>query len=214
MLQNNIKAIIFDLDGVIIDSENIWDISEQEFLAKRGIFYKREEIKHVITGTSMKEAIVKMQGFYGFSGRPEELASEWLEMVKGLFRQKIEFVSGFREFFENISDKYLTCVATSMDTELLEIVDRKLDLARYFPERIFTAADVGGKGKPAPDIFLYAAQRIGVLPSDCMVIEDAPLGIEAAHRAGMKCIALATTHNSDKLQEADYICQGFQDIKL
>ena len=121
---------------------------------------------------------------------------------------------GFREFFENISDKYLTCVATSIDTELLKIADEKLDLARYFPERIFTVADVGGKGKPAPDIFLYVARRIGVLPSDCMVIEDVPLGIEAAHRAGMKCIALTTTYKPDRLQEADYICQGFPDIKL
>ncbi len=88
-----------------------------------------------------------------------------------------------------------------------------MNLKCLFGENIFFISDVGGKGKPEPDIFLYAAKRLQSLVEECVVIEDAPLGIAAAKRAGMMCIALTTTYERAKLLEADVVVDDFAQIE-
>ena len=207
-----IDTIIFDADGVILDSEKLWDKGQEEFLKRRGFKYERDKLKHLMTSTSPAEGVLVMQKHYGFTGDPEVLARERIEIVRSLFETELSLMPGFLVFFNSIKFSHKTCIATSLDEELLSIADRRLGLSGFFGPNIFTIAQVGHKGKPDPAIFLYAAQQVGSRPEQCLVIEDSPYGITAAKRAGMRCIGLATTYGSEMLAEADAVVQSFGQI--
>jgi beta-phosphoglucomutase len=209
-----IDTIIFDCEGVIIDSESVWDHGQTEFLRRRGKVYDRALTKHLLTGRSLAEGVRTMQEQYGFGGDPEKLAQERSEIVKELFATEVYFIPGFQEFFETVRKNYLTCIATAMTRELFTLVDRRLGLSTLFNGHVYTLADVGFRSKPDPALFLYAAEKLGSRPASCLVLEDAPHGIEAARRAGMASIGLATTYEPDKLAGADLIVESFSDIEL
>ena len=101
-----------------------------------------------------------------------------------------------------------------MDEDLLRIIDRKLNLFKLFKDRVFSLADVGYQSKPNADIFLYAVRQLESKVKNCVVIEDAPHGVEAAKRAGIICIALTTTYDRDKLSAADVVVDSYSDIDL
>ncbi|MDP2807048.1 MAG: HAD family phosphatase [bacterium] len=207
-----IDTIIFDADGVILDSEKLWDKGQEEFLKKRGFKYDRDKLKHLMTSTSPAEGVLVMQKHYGFTGDPAILARERIEIVRSLFESELTLMEGFLPYYNSIKNTHKTCIATSLDNELLAIADRRLGLAGLFGTNIFTIAQVGHKGKPDPAIFLYAAQKMMSVPSRCLVIEDSPYGITAAKRAGMRCIGLATTYGREMLSEADVVVQSFDQI--
>jgi HAD superfamily hydrolase (TIGR01509 family) len=209
-----LDTIIFDGEGIVVDTETIWDQGQQEFLDRRGLVYDRDRIKPLLTGRSVLEGVAIMQREYGFAGDPQALASERIEIVRELFRRDVKFIDGFQAFFQRVCERYKTCIATAMDEDLLDIVDRRLGLSRLFDGRIFTLADVGHRSKPNPDIFLYAAARLHSQAGNCVVIEDAPHGIEAARRAKMRCIALTTTYGRERLRAADLVVDGYAEIDL
>ena len=209
-----INTIIFDAEGVVFDSEAAWDNGQAEFLSRRGIIYERQKLKPLLTGRSLVEGVQVMQKMYGFRGDPEALAKERKEIVGKFFQEGLSFIEGFLEFYGKIHGYYKTCIATALTDDLLATVERTLDLSKLFSENIFSITDVGNIGKPKPDIFLYAAKKLHVPVEYCLVIEDSPLGIEAAKRAGMKCLALTTTYNRDLLSAADWVVDGYRKIDL
>lgn len=210
-----LEAILFDCEGVIIDSETIWDRGQKEFLRRRGCVYDRARTKPLLTGRSLAEGVMVMQEQYGFGGDVEEQARERQEIVRGLFATEVSFIDGFREFFEeNVRGHYRTCIATAMVEDLFKLVDDRLGLSRLFDGRVYFLSHVGGRSKPNPDLFLYAAAELGTPPESCLVIEDAPHGIEAARRAGMKSVGLATTYEKALLREADQVVESFEEIDL
>lgn len=214
-MEKKLRAVIFDADGVIIDSERIWDLAQEEFLRRRGIAYERERVKLICTANSPVGAIKALQELYGFPGDPEQMSGERISIVREHYRTGgIPLVLGFLEFFEKVKDKYLTAVATAMEQGLLDMVVEKLDLRKYFGDHIHSIAEIGYVPKPNPDIFLYAAKKLGVEPAGCLVIEDSPNGIEAARRAGMRCAALTTTFGRERLEGADQVVDGFEEIDL
>lgn len=208
-----IDTIIFDLDGVIIDTEILWDKSQTEFLRQLGCIYEREKIKHLITGTSMIDGIRILQKVYAFSGNPEELVGMRIAITKEFFKNEISFMRGFEEFFERMKNKnYKMAIGTALDKELLEIVDEKLNLSKMFNGSVCCIQDVGNLSKPNPAIFLHAAKLVGSLPESCVVIEDGPRGIEAAINAGMRNIGITTTYTKEKLEDADFVVNSFNQI--
>lgn len=209
-----IDTIIFDAEGVVFDSQMLWDQGQVEFLGRREILYDRETIKHLLTGRSLVEGVRVMQEVYGFPGNPEELAYERLDIMKELFKTKLSFIDGFVSFHHLVKENYKICLATSLATELLSIAENTLNLSAVFFGNVFSIKDVGGVGKPQPDIFLYAAEKLQSPTKNCLVIEDAPLGVEAAKRAGMPCVALTTTYGREKLNQADLVVDSFAQIEL
>ena len=209
-----IEAILFDADGVVLDTEGIWDLEQTEFLRRRGVVYDRTRTKHLMTGRTLPEGVQILQHAYGFSGELDLLAQERRDIFRSLCETEIAFMSGFSEFFGRLKDQYKTCVATSMDPEILPLIVEKMGLRDLFDDRIFSTTDVAGIAKPNPDLFLYAACRLGCDPARCLVIEDAPHGIEAARRAGMRCVGLATTYGPERLAAADLVARSFDDIDL
>lgn len=208
-----IEAILFDCDGVVLDSETIWDQCEAEFLLRRGIAFDAARTKPLITGLGQIPSVLLLQEQYGVPGDPEELAAERLDIIRGLFEQEVRFTPGFEEFFEeSIRGRFKTCVATSMTETLFAVADRRLGLRRFFGDHVYFPSHVGGRAKPEPDLFLYAAAQLDAPPERCLVIEDSPRGIEAARRAGMAVIGLATTHEKELLAEADRVVESFEEM--
>ncbi|MBN1350001.1 HAD family phosphatase [candidate division KSB1 bacterium] len=208
-----LDTIIFDMDGVIIDSESLWDKGTERFLGRHQRAYNRKKSKHLCTGKSIQESTKILQQIYAFEGESSELTREWLGIIKQLYATELTFIDGFADFFSQIRrNGYSTAVATTCSDELLEIVETRLRLAAYFGDHIYTLTHVHGKSKPEPDLFLHAAKKLNRVPGQCIVIEDAPLGIEAAKRAGMLCIALTTSYEAALLQSADLIVSSFREL--
>jgi beta-phosphoglucomutase len=209
----NIEAIVFDGEGVVIDTEPLLDEAQKLLLERRGIRYDRARVKHLIAGKGPLEGILIMQREFNIPGDPDTLAAERNAEIRKLIAERVEFIAGFKDFFACVKERYKTCVATSMPRDLLELANRRLHLEAYFGGRIFSIADVGNRSKPDPALFLYAAQQLSTPPSRCLVIEDAPNGIEAANRAGMYCIALATTFSKEILSGANEIARSFEALR-
>lgn len=209
-----IDTIIFDGEGVVIDTEAIWDIGQAEFLKRRGLVYEREKIKPLLTGRTVQEGVEILMREYGFTGDPDTLAIERMDIVRDLFVTQVDFIDGFREFYDHVRGTYKTAVATAMAKDLLEIVNKQLGLEDLFGEKIFSVDGIGCRSKPHPDLFLFVADKLGSQVENCIVIEDAPHGIEAARRAGMMSVGLMTTYSSEKLDGADLIVDSFSEIEL
>jgi beta-phosphoglucomutase len=210
-------AVIFDCDGVVLDSETIWDRCETAFLARRGLAFDAARTKPLITGLGQRNGVLLLQEQYGIPGDPDALVAERLAIIQEMFAREVRYTEGFADFFESrIRGRFATCIATSMPQELFAVADEKLGIAHFFGERIYFPSDVGGRAKPAPDLFLHAAAQLGAPPESCLVIEDSPRGLEAARRAGMASIGLATTHEPALLVAAgaDRVVSSFAEIAL
>ena len=208
------RAIIFDAEGVIIDSEPAWDVSQEALLARYGHKYDRDEVKPLLTGRSLMEGTELLKRRFDLPGSVDELASERTVLVEEALAVRVDLVPGFSDFLSRVSPLFRTAVATSMEPRLFDLVDLRLGLRRLFGGHVYTLADVGFKSKPHPDLFLYAARGLGCDPADCWVIEDAPYGLEAARRAGMRSIGLATTYQGALLAGADIVTASFAELTL
>jgi beta-phosphoglucomutase len=209
-----IKAIVFDAEGVIIDTESIWDEEQTIFLSKRKILYERHNVKHLLSGRSLKESTQILVDFYGIKSDAEKLVYDREKIFQSLLPEKVSFVDGFKDFFDKVAPHFKVCVATSLARNSLSLIDKKLDLHGLFQGNIFCVDDIGGKSKPDPAIFHYAAEKLEINASECLVIEDSPNGIEAANKAGMKCIGLSTTYSMDKIKNADFVYENYREIPL
>ena len=209
-----IDTIIFDNEGVIIDTEPAWDKEQEIFLGRRGIKYRRDKTKHLLGGKSIKEGARILKAIYNLKEDDASLAHERYSIIRDLFHSEICYINGFLDFYNKVHRKYKICIATSLDEELLQIADQKLALASLFNGHVYSLKHVDFKSKPDPDIFLYAARKLKSKPVNCVVIEDSPNGIIAAKNAGMKSIAITTTYVREKLKDADIIIDSFSDIVL
>jgi len=210
----HIKAIIFDAEGVVVNTESLWDKSMEALLEKRGLWYDREYLKPKMVGQTLLEGAQLMVDYYGLSESAIDVATERGVLIHGLFENEINFIDGFLPFLNWLRSTGLQLsIATAMNKGLMKKVEMKLKLKEIFKTHIYFVEDVGNKSKPAPDVFLLASEKMGINPSNCLVIEDAPHGIEAANRACMISIGLTTTFASAHLKEANYIAENFGDVK-
>lgn len=210
-----LESVIFDLEGVVINTEPLWDQVSVVFLQRRNAIYHRERTKPLLMGRTLEEGVRIMQEQYGFGGDVDEQATERREIARELFSEDVVFIPGFEKFYENVVGKGLkSAIATSLEKDFLKSMDQRLKLSELFNNKIFSIADVGYKSKPNPDIFLHAASQLSTLPSHSLVIEDAPNGIEAARRAGMRCVALTTSTTREKLMGANLVVDSYTEIDL
>lgn len=212
---SNIKAIIFDAEGVVVDTEILWDKSQDVLLGRRDLKYDRDYLKPRMAGQTLLQGAQLMVDYYKLDENPSSIAQERSELIHDLFEKEMKFIHGFQKFFGGLNGSGLkTSIATAMNKTLMVKVEKRLQLQRYFGNHVYYIEDVGNKSKPDPDVFLYAAQKLGVAPSDCIVIEDAPHGVEAANRAGMFSIGLVTTFTRNHLKNADFIADDFEKLLL
>jgi beta-phosphoglucomutase len=206
-----IKAFIFDMDGTIIDSTQMdydaWqkvmleydaEISYEDYIARLGA--KSSEIAKEyldVDEDEIDKLITRREGYFK-------------EMVE---QKGIKFIPQVEQILQEIRNAHLkTALATGANREKLKFMFGKLPLEQYFD--VFVTADDVDTGKPDPEIFLQAAQKLGVDPNQCVVMEDASNGVEAARSGGMRCIAITTTRGADQLQGADLILEGYHQFDL
>ena len=211
---SSLQAIIFDLEGTIIDTETIWDEAAVEFLKRHDRVYDRARTKHLLMGGSIAAGAKLMQDQYQFEGDPQALATQRRDIFEELLKRNIRFIDGFKTFFAQVKPSYKLAIATSMERRFLADVDEQLGLVSMFDHHVYSIEDIGFIPKPQPNIFLHAARHLGVDPSCCLVIEDAPKGIQAANAAGMRSVGITTSVPRNLLVEADQIVDKFSEISL
>lgn len=212
---SHIKGIIFDAEGVVVDTEILWDKSQDVLLGRRGLEYDRDYLKPRMAGQTLLQGAQLMVDYYNLDEKPSHIEQERKELIHDLFENEIHYIEGFKPFINSLNGSQLKkSIATAMNKSLMVKVERKLLLQQIFGEHIYYIEDVGNRSKPEPDVFLFAAKKMGVDPSDCVVIEDAPHGIAAANSAGMISIGLVTTFSHEQLQEADFIADNFEKVLL
>ncbi|GAA2763875.1 HAD family hydrolase [Streptomyces paradoxus] len=194
--------VIFDNDGVLVDSEPISNRLLAAYLTELGHPTSYEESIRDYMGSAMHrihELVLERTG----QRLPEDFDDVFHARVFAAFEQDLVAVAGASGVLEKLAaDGVPYCVASSGSHERIRVGHRTTGLDRWFDEkRIFSSQDVG-RGKPAPDLFLYAAERMGVAPERCVVVEDSPLGVQAAVAAGMDVYGFTAMTPADKLAGA------------
>jgi len=190
-----LEAVIFDMDGVIVRSEEVWIRSEREFLEGKGIYLGEEgwrdfQLRHApyLAGRNQTEAARFYQEIFGLKESVEEIRRERMAIVRRYFSE-VELVPGVAELITALGEGGLKLgLASGSPLELIELVLRRYDLGHYFSAVV--SGDELREGKPNPLIYLLTAQELGVEPAGCLVFEDAPNGVRAARAAGMRCAYL------------------------
>ena len=212
------KAVIFDLDGTILDTEQMWALATQQMLEARDIPYT-EELKHTIHnavhGLSPIHACIELNRLVGLHESPEALALEKRQRAYELIQGNIRFIPGFLSFLARVNELGLkTAVATNCSTPFVELADKEVNLKKLFNEHIYNPAHTAYRCKPLPDVYIYAARQLGVAPSECIAIEDSAAGITSAVAAGMYCIGINTADNHANLSRANLIVETYAQIKI
>ncbi len=188
-----ITTLIFDMDGTMVDSMPFHARSWTEFTRRHGIAMETDEILRRTTGRNGVECIRELFGWQTTEARALELIAEKEDVYRELFEPEFREVAGFLHFEGAARRRGLKiAVATAGDAHNIAFVLRNLRMP--VPPLAIVGGDEGLPGKPEPALFLEAARRVGAAPEDCIVFEDAPFGIEGARRAGMRAVAICTSH--------------------
>ena len=207
-----LEAVLFDMDGVIVDSEPLWSEAEKRLLARRNLTYS-PSLKAAMMGRDAKGAVDFLIEHYGLIESPGELIGERNQLIAELFKEHLKAIPGALEFVSSvITAGIVTGLVSSSPRLLMELALEKLGAAGLFA--LALSGDQVTRGKPEPDIYITAAERLGVEPEHCLVIEDAPHGVTAAKRAGMFCLAITTSVGVPELAMADKVVSGFEEVDI
>ena len=207
-----LEAVVFDMDGVIIDSEPLWSEAERQLLARRNLAYS-EHLKPLLMGLDSREAVRILKKHYDLGEPVEELVHERNQLVSELIQQHGQPIPHALELIQRVRDGGLkTVVASSSPYVLVELVVDKLGIGPLLD--LVLSGDEVDRGKPAPDIYDAVAKTLGVAPECCLVIEDAPNGVRAAKAAGMRCLAITTGASKAELAAADQVVEDFRGLDL
>ena len=190
--------LIFDCDGVLVDSEHLACASLAEVMTTLGHSMTSDEAMRAFAGRSLKDVLARAERLLS-RPIPKDLGEQAAVQLMARFRRELQAVAGVKEAIAALP--YRRCVASSSDPSRLTLSLDVTGLSALFGNNVFSAVEVAN-GKPAPDLFLLAARRLGEDPSSCIVIEDSVLGVEAAGAAGMAAIGFAgASHANQGLAE-------------
>jgi HAD superfamily hydrolase (TIGR01509 family) len=182
-----IEAVVFDLDGVLVDSEQAWDGARRELVEERGgTWTDGAEID--MLGMSSREWPVYLRDRLGVDMEPADISDDVVARMLAGYRTRLPLIPGAVAAVERMAARWPLGLASSSNREVIDVVLEQAGIARHF--RATVSSEEVARGKPSPDVFLEAARRLGVDPAGCAAIEDSHNGILSARAAGMRVIAL------------------------
>ena len=210
----NKKAIIFDLDGTLVDSMWMWKEIDIEYLAKFGLECP-DDLQKVIEGMSFSETAVYFKERFHIKDSLDEIKQDWIRMSLNKYKYEVTLKPGVKEFLDWADGRGMAMgIATSNGKDMVDACLNSLKIAGYF-RQVTTACEVAA-GKPAPDIYLKVASDLGAAPKDCAVFEDVPAGIEAGKNAGMVVFAVEDEFSlpmtEEKKEKADYYIRDYYEL--
>lgn len=212
-------AVIFDMDGTIIDTDHMWKSANGPILDSHAPHLTEAE-KQMIIASFAKLTIYDVwkliEQHSSVAISTEEIIQENVRHLHNFYqRDGIQFIPKFHEFHAKVQQHNLkTAIATSSEEQTVNVIVNIVPLADYFGEHIYHVDCVNKAYKPKPDVYLHAAKMLEVQPCHCIAIEDSPSGIKAAKAAGMYCIGINTSKNPALLAQADEIVDCFSEIDV
>ena len=210
IFHKDIKGILFDMDGVVIDSEKLYSQSETQLLSKYGVKFDDSDWL-LIKGCTEKQFYDFVYDKFQLEIPRDILMQEGKQFLKDIFTKELQYMAGFNDVYPLLKNKYNIALVTSTGPELVNHVDSLLSVVSKF-DLLITSADVA-KHKPNPEPYLMAMNRLQLKPYECIVIEDSIQGIKAGKAAGCYVIALEGSLDKIFLDKADYIVSSFDVLK-
>ena len=208
-----IDAVVFDMDGVLVDTEHLWDEVREALTEEWGGRYT-PEAQEAMMGMSSREWSRYLHETVGLEQPPDVINDEVVRRMLARYETDLPVVPGAADAVRRLAESGLRlAVASSSNRELIDAVLRRLELADLFA--VTVSSEEVARGKPAPDVYLEAARRLGVDPARCVAIEDSGSGIRAAHAAGMHVIAYPNRHyppGPEVLRTADAVVDDVGDV--
>ena len=200
-----IDGVVFDLDGLLLDSEQVWDTAREELARERGGRW-HEQAQRDMMGMSSPEWSRYMHDVIGLADPPKEISAEVVRRLERLYHERLPIIPGAREAVERLAERWPLALASSSNRELIDLALELMGIAHLFKATV--SSEEVGHGKPAPDVYLEAARRLGVEPNRAAAIEDSHNGIRAAKAAGMRVVAIPNQHfppDEEALAQADVL---------
>ena len=182
-----VDAVVFDLDGVILDSEHVWNQARERLAHERGGRW-HEGAQRDMMGMSSREWSRYMHDVIGLRESSEEISTEVVRRLEAIYRDELPLVEGAVDAVRRLGKRWPLGLASSSNRELIDLVLDLADLAAAFQTTV--SSEEVPRGKPAPDVYLEAARRLAVEPARCAAVEDSQNGIRSAKAAGMRVVAV------------------------
>ena len=182
-----IEAVVFDLDGVLLDTEELWDEARRQIAAERGGRWP-EDAQRAMMGMSSPEWSRYMHDVVGLAEPPEEISAEVVARLEALYRERLPLIDGALEAVRRIGSRWPLAIASSSNRPLIDLFLELTETADLF--RVTVSSEEVARGKPAPNVYFEAARRLGVAASSCAAVEDSENGIRSAAAAGMRIVAI------------------------
>jgi beta-phosphoglucomutase len=210
MSLNNKRAAIFDMDGVLIVNMHVHELAFYEFGKRHGIEITHDFFYNKICGNTNQRIMPMIFGEIS-EEETERLSSEKEAIYRELYTPQLQLAKGLASFLDKLAAQQIPmAIASNAPVQNVEFVVNALGLQKYFQVQLHVTSVA--RPKPAPDMFLKAAELMGIKPANCVVFEDAPSGIRAAKEAGMKAVALLTTHTKDEFANVDRFIDHFEEL--
>ena len=207
-----IEAVVFDLDGVIVRTEEVWDDVRERYIRERGGRYD-EEAQRAMMGMSSIEWSRYIRDDLGVDRSPEQISADVVELMIARYRDELPVIEGAPEAVEQLASRWPLAVASSSNRELIDAVLELSGLGRFF--RATVSSEEVPRGKPAPDVYVEAARRLAVEAASCAAVEDSHSGIRSAKAAGMRVVAIPNASfppEAEALAEADVVLQSLDEL--
>jgi HAD superfamily hydrolase (TIGR01509 family) len=209
-----IEAVVFDLDGLLLDTEQVWDEVREALVRERGGRW-HDRAQADMMGMSSREWSSYMHDELGLTEPPEELSRLVVERMQERYRGGLPLVDGAVDAVRRIGERWPLGLASSSNRPLIDLVLAEMGVGDLF--RATVSSEEVERGKPAPDVYLEAARRLGVAPDRCAAIEDSENGIRSAKAAGMRVIAIPNRHfppSREVLADADVVLDSLNEVTV
>ena len=206
-----IEAVVFDLDGLLLDTEQVWDDVREALARERGGQW-HERAQRDMMGMSSPEWSRYMHDVVGLDEPPDEIADEVVRRMVERYREHLPLLPGAKEAVERLAARWPLGLASSSNRPLIDLALELGGLAPLFSATV--SSEEVERGKPAPDVYLEVARRLDVDPRGCAAVEDSHNGIRSAKAAGMRCVAIPNAHfpPGDAVAEADAVVPSLAEL--